>query len=252
MKAIRILLAENPQSHTSPLALCLQQRKDVILTTANSGIKAVAELENQAIDLVLLDLILPDIGGMDVLKHVNAMDNRPIVMLVTPLTSPIALNLAYSYGVLSTFIKPFNTQEVVGRIIALYVQTKKGIVYIAGRPNTKVLVQQLIQGVMLDIGVPSHLLGYSYMRDAVLIACQKDGLLSAVTTELYPKVALMHGTTAAKVERSLRHAVEATWNRANIENLHKLFGYSVSMKSGRPTNSEFIARVTELVTLQSC
>lgn len=245
MNTLKILLADADQSARSVLEQELGQDKTFELVASTSdGLEALNLAQALEPDVVIMDLVLSGVDGLEVLEQLNRMEGkRPLLLIYSAyIRGGIALQAA-ECGADYFMMKPCSTQLVVERAKQLY-QLSASVP--AGSQNLETLVTSVIH----EIGVPAHIKGYQYLREAIVIAVGDMEVINAVTKVLYPEVARRFDTTASRVERAIRHAIEVAWDRGDIETLQKYFGYTVSNSKGKPTNSEFIAMIADRLQLQ--
>ncbi|MGI6168522.1 MAG: sporulation transcription factor Spo0A [Christensenellales bacterium] len=233
-----------------------------VVTQAFDGAEALAYLETANVDVLLLDIIMPVLDGICVLERLRknpAIYNKPIVIVISAMQSETIAKTVMSLGADFYFVKPLDLGSLANRIrelrdnaaegkekSAFYVRfgEKKG----AGSGNH---LEREVTNIIQEIGVPPHIQGYQFLRDAILLIIQNMDLLSAVTTELYPMIAEKYDSNSTRVERAMRHAIEVAWNKGRVDIINKYFGYTVSDYKGKPTNSEFIAMIADWVRLRS-
>lgn len=230
---------------------------------AEDGIKAVELIGNTEVDVLILDSVLPHIDGIGVLEAINDMElgHYPHVIMISAFGQDTVIQRAVSLGVSYFLVKPLNIQILEKRIRQL---AKKDFAMVKREDeNYKLRHASLrkeftyendleieITNLIHEIGVPAHIKGYQYIRDAISIVVADRDILSAVTKELYPMIAEKNNTTPSRVERAIRHAIEVAWNRGRIETIDALFGYTVQGDKGKPTNSEFIAIIADKLRLE--
>ena len=200
-------------------------------------------------DVVVLDLVLSSTDGLEVLGELAALPERPRLLVLSSFARGNVAELAASRGADYYMMKPCRVPTVVERVRQLAAQ---------GQPagdspedgSEEESLESQVTSIIHEIGVPAHIKGYQYLREAILIAVADMDVINAVTKVLYPEVAKRYGTTASRVERAIRHAIEVAWDRGDLETLQKYFGYTVSNAKGKPTNSEFIAMIADGLQLQ--
>lgn len=252
-KRISVLLAEDIRNTTSNLSGELASRENVnFLPIIRDGPSVIEAIKKYKVDLLILDLVLADLDGIGVLKKIKEMQNvhKPTIVVATALASEMIINQASQLGAIDVQLKPCDSKKVIDRALEVYQDAGRSLIFIYDKPFAKSEIQRIIVSTLREVGVPPQLLGYKYLRTAILVAAQHPHMLHAITTELYPNVATEHESTTPKIERSIRHSIETTWNRSDVDTLYELFGYTISSSRGRPTNSEFIARLTDLVLMR--
>lgn len=225
---------------------------------ANNGEEMYQIIKQKQPDVVLLDLIMPKMDGLAVMERVNKDKNLkkyPNFIVITAVGQDRITEDAFKMGASYYILKPFSNETILERI--KYVQKEiqnrqmrnENIVRAASL-SEEISLEDRVTDMIHDIGIPAHIKGYHYLRDAILMAIDDLDVLNAITKILYPTVAKKHRTTSSRVERAIRHAIEVAWNRGNIDTLEELFGYTVSTGKGKPTNSEFIALVADKIRLE--
>ena len=233
MTDFRVVIAEdNPQM----MALIQQMLEDekgfCVVGKAENGEDACEMIRKTDPDLVLLDVIMPKLDGISVMEKIRkerAGKQLPAFIMVTAAGSERVAQEAFQLGASYYIMKPFERTILMDKI----------------KQNLENDVTQLLH----EIGIPAHIKGYQYLRDAISISVEEKDMLVSVTKVLYPTIAKRHNTTSSRVERAIRHAIEVAWSRGRLDTLHKLFGYTVSTGKGKPTNSEFIALVSDKIRL---
>lgn len=199
-----------------------------------------------------MDMVLSRLDGLEVLREMENLSPRPKTLVISSFARGNMADLAASQGADYYMMKPCNTGTVVERIRQLaQLSSSSGNLDSAPRfPRVEQSLESTVTTIIHEIGVPAHIKGYQYLREAIMIAVQDMEVINAVTKVLYPEVAKRFGTTASRVERAIRHAIEVAWDRGDLETLQKYFGYTVSNAKGKPTNSEFIAMIADRLQLQ--
>ena len=245
---IRVLIADANESFTAQLSSFLGENPAfVVAGVANDGEKAVELLHTVQADLLILDLLLPKLDGISVLKAASALPKPPIGLALTGFMTEYAAQAAEKYGVRYFISKPCGLQTVAERALEIVdtERTAKRTRY--PQANVEALVTSMIH----EIGVPAHIKGYQYLRDAIIMSVRDMEMLSSVTKVLYPTIAKHYQTTPSRVERAIRHAIEVAWSRGKMDTIDELFGYTVSNGKGKPTNSEFIALISDRIRLEN-
>ena len=208
-------------------------------------------------DVVLLDLIMPKMDGLTVMEQVNKqefVDKRPYFIVLTAVGQEKITEDAFNKGANYYIMKPFNNRMLLERI-----KKKKKMTHGTERRPEELVTGQTpggenlenrVTNMLHEIGIPAHIKGYHYLRDAIMMAVEDMDVLNAITKILYPTVAKKYQTTSSRVERAIRHAIEVAWSRGKLDTLDELFGYTVSTGKGKPTNSEFIALIADTIQLE--
>ncbi len=196
-------------------------------------------------DVVIMDLMLAGMDGLEVLEELG--ENRPRVLVLSSFNNPSLAGQVAQKGGDYCMLKPCRAQSVIGRTREL-AGGKTGT-QIQEETSSRDLERQ-VTAIIHEIGVPAHIKGYQYLREAIGLAVDDMEIINAVTKVLYPAVAKKFNTTSSRVERAIRHAIEVAWDRGDLETLQKYFGYTVSNAKGKPTNSEFIAMIADRISLE--
>ncbi len=252
MENVKVLLADNSE-HGLSCAAIMRRHGLEVETMEKDGRQLVNVIEQMHPDVVILDFFMPQLDAIGVIKSVRAMsmDPMPQFMVMSSFDNPSLEREAMIVGAAYYFLKPFDADAMAERILSLC--GKKRAEMIADNKlnfsvtgNLEVRVTEIIH----HIGVPAHIKGYQYLRDAIMMAIEDDDIMNAVTKRLYPAVAKKYGTTSSRVERAIRHAIEVAWDRGDVDVLNSYFGYTIHNGRGKPTNSEFIAMISDKFRLQ--
>ena len=173
---------------------------------------------------------------------------KPIVLATSVFITEYVSNAAANLGVRYLMLKPCDMGLLVERLEEI--RAGESLRFPASRRPDKNSIETMVTNIIHEIGVPAHIKGYQFLRDAILLTMNEPEYINAVTKRLYPEIAKKNGTTASRVERAIRHAIEVAWDRGDIETLQKYFGYTVNSAKGKPTNSEFIAMIADRLQLQ--
>jgi two-component system response regulator (stage 0 sporulation protein A) len=246
-KIYRVLLANHSEEFGEKLAAVLQQTERYgVVGMANDGVRAMELLRETCPDILVVDMMLTQADGIAVLKAANAMEKTPLFLVLADFMTEFVSSLLFAQGVQYVMLKPCTPRAVLERIEEIrcaQTQQKASVRFDAG-------IESMVTSVIHEIGVPAHIKGYQYVREAIVLTVQNMDIINAVTKVLYPEVAKHFGTTPSRVERAIRHAIEVAWDRGDLETLQKYFGYTVSISKGKPTNSEFIAMLSDRLALE--
>lgn len=247
MSTLKILLADADEDGRIALEQDLEQEQSLeVIGSTGNGMDAIKLIEKTEPDIIIMDLVLAGIDGLEVLEEVSKSQwerKRPMVIVYSAYIRGSVTLQAAEFGADYFIMKPCSSQLVAERIRQLYQVSPAA-------PSNSEHLETLVTSVIHEIGVPAHIKGYQYLREAIIIAVEDMEVINAVTKVLYPEVARRFDTTASRVERAIRHAIEVAWDRGDIETLQKYFGYTVSNAKGKPTNSEFIAMIADRLQLQ--
>ena len=202
-------------------------------------------IKNDSPDVVVVDAILPHMDAIELIKKVQDLGGKkPEFIVTSSYDNPFIEKQVMQNGAAYFMLKPFDVNSLGDRIISLVQGT--GVKKETSDQDMEVVVTEVIH----QLGVPAHIKGYHYLREAILASLEDKELLESVTKMLYPTVAKKFDTTSSRVERAIRHAIEIAWDRGDLDTLNSFFGYTVNTCKGKPTNSEFIALITDKLRLQ--
>jgi two-component system response regulator (stage 0 sporulation protein A) len=252
LKEIKVLIADDNREFCELLSEFITQQDDFRLVgIANNGVEALELIASEKPDVVVLDIIMPHLDGIGVLEKlaVNEQGKRPKLIMLTAFGQEGITQRAVELGADYYILKPFDFTVLATRIRQLADGAANMPAYtpVVKPKNMDVAVTNIIH----EMGVPAHIKGYQYLRDAILMVIDDVSLLGAVTKELYPMIAQKYTTTPSRVERAIRHAIELAWDRGNVEMMNKFFGYTINLERGKPTNSEFIAMVADKLRISA-
>mgnify|MGYP004628457649 FL=1 len=216
---------------------------DLVAYDGTDGIE-LAEKKQDKYDIILLDLIMPKKDGMYVLEEMKKRNIDKKVIVQTSYNSQEVIEEVSSYGVNYFILKPFELSDLHKRILSIFDQNKK-------MNLTNNNLQISITKILHELGIPSHIKGYQYIREAVGIIYERPEIIGGITKELYPELAHKFDTTVSRVERAIRHAIEVSWNRGSWDLMEEIFGHSVDIDKAKPTNSEFIVTIADKLKLDS-
>ena len=247
-KRTSILIADNSEEFCGSLSTALQRTERFNLVgTACDGEQAMQLLEERKPDILVLDLMLAKKDGLSILKSMTGWERRPAVVATSGFMTDYVASAAAGLGVAYLILKPCDMEALVDRLEELRGDTGRSIP-VRRAPGQS--IEALVTGIIHEIGVPAHIKGYQYLREAIIIAVNDMDVINAITKVLYPQVAKTFQTTPSRVERAIRHAIEVAWDRGDLDTLQRFFGYTVSNTKGKPTNSEFIALIADKLQLQ--
>ena len=261
---ISVLIADDNKEFCSILNdYLLNQRDMVVSAIAKDGREALELIQEKQPDLVILDIIMPHLDGLGVLERLNSMnlEKFPRIVILSAVGQDKITQRAITLGADYYVVKPFDMEIFTKRIRDMFSEnvvqelpTNRPTSVISSEITTTKAPMDLeteITNIIHEIGVPAHIKGYMYLREAITMVVNDMELLSAVTKELYPSIAKKYNTTASRVERAIRHAIEVAWGRGQVDAINRLFGYTVHNEKGKPTNSEFIAIIADKLRLKN-
>ncbi len=256
---IKVLLADDNKDFCDVVASYLGKHEDInVIDIAHDGVDAYNKILTTKPDVVILDGIMPRLDGIGVLEKMNSIKTdikKPICIMLSAVTQEKITQKAIDLGAEYYMVKPFDMDSLVCRIRQLKESiTKNGKTPIQNsRPSVEELAITLegkVTNILHEIGVPAHIRGYHYMREAIIMSVNDLDVLNYITKELYPSIAKKCNTTPSRVERAIRHAIEVAWSRGKIDAIDNLFGYTINTHKGKPTNSEFIALIADRLRLE--
>lgn len=246
---LKVFVADDNREFSDLLIEYLEQQPDIdIVGKAYNGKEALELIADNPPDILLLDIIMPHLDGLGVLEQIGQMNSakKPKVIMLTAFGQEDITRKAVELGATYYILKPFNMDVLVERIRLLgNGSTPSPTVSSISRPPKRSSLEADITNIIHEIGIPAHIKGYHYLREAIMMVVEEVDLLGSVTKILYPRIADKFDTTSSRVERAIRHAIEVAWSRNNIETIKKFFGYTINTERGKPTNSEFIALVAD-------
>ncbi|GAB7386844.1 sporulation transcription factor Spo0A [Bacillaceae bacterium] len=255
MRKIRVFLADDNREFIDLLSEYVDQQDDMEVTgVAYNGNEVLETVGEASPDVLILDIIMPHLDGLAVLEQVREMNlsPQPKVIMLTAFGQEDVTQKAVELGAAYYILKPFDMDMLTNRIRqvmkmqVLKNPTGKNASVAARGRSLDASITSLIH----EIGVPAHIKGYLYLREAIAMVYHDIDLLGSITKVLYPDIAKKFNTTASRVERAIRHAIEVAWSRGNMDSITNLFGYTVSNSKAKPTNSEFIAMVADKLRLE--
>lgn len=252
-KKLKIVIAEDGTELGKSCEKALKSYSMDVIMCDKSGTQLLEKIKSEKPDVVLADIFMQNLDILGVLDAIHKTDaaSRPMVMAMSSFDNPRLEKETLEAGASYYFLKPFDINTMAERIIRLSgwrneispVVVKDNVVT---DPELELMVTEIIH----QIGVPAHIKGYHYLREAIILSVKNSEIINSVTKLLYPTVAKHHGTTSSRVERAIRHAIEVAWDRGDIDVLNSYFGYTIQNDRGKPTNSEFIAMISDKLRLR--
>lgn len=250
---IKVVLAEDNNSFGAACQKALEENGYSVTMLDKNGQAVLDYLKNNKADVVLMDAFMQNIDALGVLKQMKSMpfERRPAVMLMTAVDNSKFEQELINEGADYCFLKPFDIDLMAQRVkqmVRWYKDDRDGLILDYSKANSDLEI--IVSDIMHQIGVPAHIKGYQYLRTGILLTIENSELMHSVTKELYPTVAKMYKTTSSRVERAIRHAIEVAWDRGDVDVLSAYFGYTIQSARGKPTNSEFIAMISDKLRLK--
>ena len=271
---ITILIADDNPDFANTLTRYIENDEELeVIAIARDGKQAVEMILNTEPDIALLDVIMPHLDGIGVLEKINEanMKNKPMCIMLSAVGQDKITQRALELGAEYYTIKPIDIEMLLGRIKDIknykpsdfkntgYINTMSMPAketrnqYIEISPESKKNeenLEALVTNVIHEVGVPAHIKGYQYLREAIMMVVNDIDVINQITKQLYPDIAVKFKTTPSRVERAIRHAIEVAWTRGQTETVDSIFGYTISAAKGKPTNSEFIAMIADKLRLE--
>ena len=245
-----VIIADNTEEFCSSLTAALKRAGGFqVLGTANDGEQAIRMVNERKPDVLVLDLMLAKQDGLSVLKAISSMERQPVTLATSRFVTDYVATAAANLGVRYLMLKPCDMTALVERLEEIRGGESNQHLTTARR-TSPTSIESMVTSIIHEIGVPAHIKGYQYLREAIIIAVNDMDVINAITKVLYPQVAKTFQTTPSRVERAIRHAIEVAWDRGDLDTLQRFFGYTVSNTKGKPTNSEFIALIADKLQLQ--
>ena len=250
MKNIRLLVIDDNESLVEMVREYFLSVPNIkVVLEAKDGNEGIMLIKNQQeeFDIILLDLIMPEKDGLNVLEYIyqNRIDKKVIVF--TSYNTQEIIRRVASLGASYFIVKPFELSDLEAKINALVeTENKKGEAIDLLHNNLQISITNTLH----ELGVPSHIKGYQYIREGITLVYEKPDIVGGITKELYPEIAKKYNSTVSRVERAIRHAIEVSWNRGNWDLMEEIFGHSVDIDKAKPTNSEFIVTIADKLRLE--
>ena len=241
----KVLIVDENQEFLEEMESLLGDCGFEMVSAPKNGLKLLDRIQQEHPGIVLMDVFLPGLDALGVMKRINQQmeDEAPRFMLMSTFESSALERELIAAGALYYFLRPFSAETAVERIVQLTGCSQLEAV------QDPASLDLTVTEILHQIGVPAHIKGYYYLRSSVKMVVEDQSILSAITKRLYPDVAKENGTTASRVERAIRHAIEVAWDRGNVEILEQYFGYTINSSRGKPTNSEFIAMIADKINM---
>ena len=248
-KHTTVIIADSAEEFCAGLSAALQRAEGFqVLGTATDGEQAIRLVTECKPNILVLDMMLAKKDGIGVLKAISSLPDRPLVLATSGFITDYVASSIAGLGVQYLMLKPCDVSALVERL-----EDIRGGQALRQAPKNhpgQTSIEAMVTNIIHEIGVPAHIKGYQYLREAIMIAVEDMDVINAITKVLYPQVAKAFQTTPSRVERAIRHAIEVAWDRGDLDTLQRFFGYTVSNTKGKPTNSEFIALIADKLQLQ--
>ena len=252
-KKLKIVIADDMSDFSKNAVKVLGSYGMEVILTQKDGLKVISTVKTEKPDVLLAEIFMPNLDILGVLDELSKLDKKdmPLVMVMSGYANPRLEKEILNAGACYYFLKPFDVNMMAERIIKLsgWKNEKTPLVLnnsTVGDNELEIMVTEI----MHEIGVPAHIKGYHYLRESIILSVKNSEIINSVTKLLYPTIAKSYSTTASRVERAIRHAIEVAWDRGDIDVLNSYFGYTIQNQRGKPTNSEFIAMISDKLRLK--
>ncbi|MCH5252506.1 MAG: sporulation transcription factor Spo0A [Lachnospiraceae bacterium] len=259
MEKLKVLIAEDNPRIASTLEAILKEDSEIeVVGKAEDGVLALEMIEETEPDVLLLDLIMPKLDGLGVLEKIHkekSNGKKPEVIVVSAIAQERVTESAFELGAAYYVLKPFDREVILSRVQHFKPGARTRFIMapeerIRSDQTARYNLESDVTNIIHEIGVPAHIKGYQYLRDAIMMSVDDSEMLNSITKILYPSIAKQHNTTPSRVERAIRHAIEVAWSRGKVDTIDELFGYTVHNGKGKPTNSEFVALIADKIRLE--
>ena len=258
MEKLNVAIADDNEKMLRLLGKIIDSEEDCnVVGTARDGEEAYNVIKTKEPDVVLLDIVMPKLDGLGVLDRVNhdkSIKKHPTFIMISAIGQEKITEDAFNLGADYYIMKPFDNDMVINRIKHVKdsgnAEIRKVNAYEKAEEYGERNLEADVTEIIHEIGVPAHIKGYQYLRDAIVMSVNDMDMLNSITKVLYPTIAKKYQTTSSRVERAIRHAIEVAWSRGKMDTIDEMFGYTIHNGKGKPTNSEFIALITDRIRLQ--
>ena len=246
MDKVKFLMSDTSAEVTAACREALELKGVEVTVVEKDGLKVLQKMLSVRPQVVLLDAFMPGLDALAVKQKYNAAGERHTAFFVTgAFQSEEMVQELLDEGFAYYFVKPFDENVLASRVLKVALGHEKRVLVQTSVDSDELTVTEILH----QIGVPAHIKGYQFLRDAILLTMDEPDYINAVTKRLYPEIAKKNGTTASRVERAIRHAIEVAWDRGDVDTLNSYFGYTIHNLRGKPTNSEFIAMIADKMRL---
>ena len=248
-KQIKVLISSEEGEWTAGALEKFQQRGATAVLVGRDGNLVLKAIREEAPQIVIMELFMPNLDAIGVMRAAQKDPDldRPVFAVVAAYTTPLLEREVAAAGASCFILSPYGKDEMIDRVFSVYSLRGKHFDSEPADPKLRLQVTEILH----QIGVPAHIKGYHYLRDSIIMAIEDPEIINAVTKQLYTSVAKRYSTTSSRVERAIRHAIEVAWDRGDVDVLTSYFGYTIHNSRGKPTNSEFIAMISDKLCLQA-
>jgi len=253
-ESLRVVMADdNPGIQQLFQTYVDKERNLEVVGNAYNGIEALEMVQSMQPDVLILDMVMPKMDGLGVLETLNGLnlDKPPVIICLSAVGNEELIRRAIRLGARYYMVKPFDMEMMVKRLRDMFSGSLPAVNEgMAAAKGTGKSLEERVTNIFLVVGIPAHIKGYHFLREAIKMVVEDPTMINAITKRLYPGIAERYETTASKVERAIRHAIDVAWSRGKVENINQIFGYSVYSKNDKPTNGEFIALVADKLSME--
>ena len=249
----KIMVVDDNKEFVKLINMYINSQKDMVaLDPLYDGTNVINAIKQSKPDILLLDVVMPEKDGLTVLEELadEVGLEKPLIVIMSAIGQEKVTQKAISLGATYYVVKPFDMITLIDRVRDI-LKEKDEVKeeYMVAYGNKSLPLEVRVTQMIHDVGVPAHIKGYQYIREAIMLAVNDEDIINSITKTLYPTLSEKFNTTPSRVERAIRHAIEVAWNRGQIEMHEKIFGYTVNSNKGKPTNSEFIAMIADRIRL---
>ena len=246
---VKVLVVDDNEVLVNLIMKYFNGSKEIeIIGKASDGIEAIEALKTKDFDVMMLDLIMPNKDGIWVLDYMKENNIKKQIIMMSSYNQEDIIRQVSEYGVRYYALKPFDLDDIKKKILQLN-KSKTNKEKLIELSDKKIQIQ--VTDLLHELGIPSHIKGYQYIRTAILMVYDNPGFIGGITKELYPDISIRFNTSIQRVERAIRHAIEVAWLRGDIDLMEKIFGHSVDIDRAKPTNSEFIVTIADKLRLST-
>ena len=252
IKKIKVLVLDDSELQRAKIQdLFLNSEEFELVGCLNDGLEGINIVRDEQPDVVIADIVLQNYDGFELLEKIKEMNfvSKPKILILSSLKGDDFAQKALDLGASYYMVKPVAEEILLKRIKSLVDSNANGDTQIIRNGRNRAL-EEKISNVFITVGIPAHIKGYQFLREAIKMAIRQPEIINSITKQLYPAIANLFSTSASKVERAIRHAIEVAWNRGKIENINALFGIKVYNTNEKPTNGEFIALVADKMLIE--
>ena len=253
---ITVVVADDDAEIRTMLEKSLQEKEDIeVIASVDNGVEAYESILQNKPDVVISDLIMPKLDAIGILEKMNRANikKNPAFIVISGVTQEGIMKKVMDLGAKYYVIKPFDVDMLINRVREVDRENKNHVEIMPNERylgNKEITIKVRVTNIMHDLGVPAHIKGYQYLRDAILMVVDDIDTINSITKLLYPEIAKKYKTSPSRVERAIRHAIEVAWARGQIDIMNDIFRYTISDGKGKPTNSEFIAMIADKLLLE--